>query len=95
MHIAMDALISRSDESTETELDDEIIVMAIETGKLYGMGDVAKDIWLAVEMPVKFGDLVDRLQQDYDVERQVCIDDLTTFLGHLEKSKLVRVTHCP
>ena len=46
--------ISRSEAYLDTQLDDESIVMQIESGNIYGMGETAKTIWDIIAQPISF-----------------------------------------
>lgn len=91
MSISPNATICREANVTETELGDEIIVLAVDSGKLFSMVDVAKDIWRATESPVVVTVVVDELLKSYDVERETCTNEVLAFIGTLVDGGLVRV----
>ncbi len=92
MKLSLDAKILRQINVTETELDDELIVLSVETGKLYSMEDVAKDIWRATVEPVTVGGIVEQLVGTYAVERETCAREVLDFVEHLAEGGLIRIS---
>ena len=81
----------RAQEILSTELDQETVLMSIDAGAYYGMGDTARSIWEKLATPITFSVLVDELVQEYDVPREACAADLQGFLAELEREGLLRV----
>ncbi len=88
MKIAPDALdptskIQRSPDVLITELDDEIVVLHVSSGKIIGMSDTSRRIWNALEQPISLDDLTDHLVEEYDVSRENCLSETKAFVASL------------
>jgi hypothetical protein len=81
----------RAQEILSTELDQETVLMSIDAGAYYGMGDTARSIWEKLATPITFSDLVDALVEEYEVPREACAADLQGFLAEIEREGLLRV----
>jgi hypothetical protein len=81
----------RAHEILSTELDQETVLMSIDAGAYYGLGDTARCIWEKLATPITFSALVDELAQEYEVPREACAADLQGFLAEMEREGLLRV----
>lgn len=83
--------IQRKPTYLETELDDEIIILQRETGLISSMADTGREIWARLSEPVRFGDLIDDLVDEFDVERDTCVAEVSRFLAELEKQDFIDI----
>ena len=83
--------IVRAQKLLATDLDEETILMSIERGAYYGMEQTARRIWELVETPRTVTDLCQRLAEEYDVEPEVCRQDVLAFLEELRAEGLIVV----
>ncbi len=88
MKIAPDALnptskIQRSPDVLITELDNEIVVLHVSSGKIIGMSDTSRRIWDALEHPSSLDDLTDQLVEEYDISREICLSETKAFVASL------------
>jgi hypothetical protein len=81
----------RTEQMISTELDQETVLMSIEAGAYYGLEATAQSIWQALETPLTFSALVERLTGEYEVTPEACAADLEPFLVALEQEGLLRV----
>lgn len=89
--IRADSVIQRTKNHLDTQLDDEVILMQIESGQIYGMAETAEVIWGQLSEPATFGQLIDHLVEQFDVDRGTCITEVSQFLFDLEKQKFVEI----
>jgi hypothetical protein len=77
-----------------SEMDGEIVMMSIENSEYYGLDPVASSIWKALAEPLTLGELVDRLLEEYEVDRNTCMADVEGFVQELlDKKVLLRADH--
>jgi len=81
----------RAHEILSTELDQETVLMSIDAGAYYGMGDTARSIWEKLATPMTFSALVDELVLEYEVPPEACAEDLQGFLAEMGREGLLRV----
>jgi len=72
-------------------MGDELAMMNLETGKYLVLDRIATVIWAQLEQPVMVGDLVDRLQARFEVDRARCERDVLTLLQQLSSKGMLHV----
>ena len=75
--------IQRSTNVLLTELDGEIVVMHLSSGKIIGMADTGRRVWDALEAPISLNDLTDQLIIEYSVDRETCFSETHGFVASL------------
>lgn len=68
------------DRFVETEIDDEIVVMDLESGNFFSLKDTALDIWRLVDGTRSPADIAAELANDYDIAESELADDVAAFL---------------
>ena len=89
--ISAHSLLRRTENHLETELDGEAVLMHIGSGDLYGFADTAKEIWEQLSAPMSFGNLIDHLIEQFEVDRDTCITEVSQFLFELEKQDIIEI----
>ncbi len=91
----LQCIVQRDPEIIAAEVDQDLIMVSIVKGSYYGISDVARAIWEAIEQPKKVFDLVDDLASAYHVDRSKCEEDTLLFLSDLLTERLVQVRDGP
>lgn len=73
----------------ETDVDDETIVVQLQTGDMYSLGGIARTIWKILDREGEQGALVDRLTKDHDAERETIARDLADFCREMRSAGLI------
>lgn len=89
MKIDLQTVIKKNTELLETDIDGEKVMMSLESGNYYGLDMIATRIWQLVEKPIKLGELINILLEEYDINREKCTQDVIEFLNHLENNRLL------
>lgn len=89
--ITIDSYVKRNNEVFASEIDEEVVMMNIGTGKYYGMDVVGSRIWELVKKKIQVKSLIDKLLEEYDVSEEECKNDVIEFLRQLESNNLVEV----
>jgi imidazolonepropionase-like amidohydrolase len=82
-------LIRRTASVLTAEIDKQIVMMDIESGRYLGLDDIGSVIWKRLETPRTLGDLVDSLVEDYDAERAVIAQDVRELLKEMATQGIV------
>ena len=77
------------------DADNDLIMVSIATGYYYGISNVAREIWDAIERPKKVSDLIHDLTSSYQIDRPSCEDQTLSFLKALLDEGLVQVKDGP
>lgn len=90
--IKTESYIKRNKEVFASEIDDEVVMMNVDTGKYYGMDTVGSRIWELIAEEIQVKEVINKLMEEYDVGEEQCEKDVLEFLNELYENKLVQVT---
>lgn len=89
--LTLNSIIQRDPEVITAEADQDLIMVSIATGHYYGLSDVAREIWEAIETPKRISDLVADLNASYQVDSNSCEEQTLSFLKALLDEHLLQV----
>lgn len=91
--LSLQTIVAPRTELLASELSDtEMVMMNIDKGFYYGLEEVAKTIWDALDQPRTAGELCDVVLASYaDAERAAVESDLFVFLRELLAEDLIHV----
>ena len=89
--LTLNSIIQRDPEIIAAEADQDLIMVSIASGCYYGLSDVAREIWDAIEHPKRVSDLVGGLAASYDVNPSLCEEQTLSFLEALLDEGLLQV----
>ena len=90
--IREESYVKRNNEVFASEIDDEVVMMNIDTGKYYGMDAIGSRIWELIADEIQVKELIGKLMEEYDVEEEQCRKDVLEFLNQLNANKLLQVS---
>ena len=61
----LDCIVQRDPDVIAAEADQDLVMVSLASGFYYGVSDVAREIWEAIEQPRKISDLIDNLVVTY------------------------------
>ena len=86
-----DDYVNRNSEVFASEIDDEVVMMHIKTGKYYGLDDIGSRIWELMENKIQVKTIIEQLLKEYNVDEQECEKDVLELLEQLESNNLIEV----
>ena len=89
--ISMDTTICRTKDVVASDIDGEVVMMSIENGAYYGIDSIGSRIWELIETPCKVSELIEKLLEEFEVDRPTCEKDVLKFLEELQKDKIILV----
>ena len=93
--MAENIIVSRRASLLASELDGELVGLNVDSGTCYGFNATATRIWALLEQPRSLSELRDTLLEEYDVDPETCLQQLTEMLGELEADGLVDLKASP
>jgi hypothetical protein len=93
--LKVDSIVQRDPDVIAAEADQDLVMVSIANGAYYGVSDVAREIWEAIEQPKKISDLIDDLSAKYKVDRSLCEQQTLSFLESLLTEHLLQVRDAP
>lgn len=71
------------------ELDNEGVLLNVETGVYFGLGEAEQEIWTLLTQGATEGEIFQTLADEYDVDPAQLSADLAAFLEALAKNDLI------
>jgi len=93
--LKLDSIVQRDTDVLAAEADQDLVMVSIANGAYYGVSDVAREIWEAIEHPKKVSDLINDLTASYNVDRALCEEQTLSFLKSLLAERLLQVRDGP
>ncbi|MBD2872156.1 lasso peptide biosynthesis PqqD family chaperone [Paenibacillus arenilitoris] len=89
--IALSGLVVQSQGYLVSEMNGEKVMLSIENGKYYNLGQIGGRVWELIESPASIQDVVDRLVTEYVIEPEECQRQVRRFLQQLKAEGLIQV----
>ncbi|MCI2255186.1 lasso peptide biosynthesis PqqD family chaperone [Domibacillus sp. PGB-M46] len=89
--ISLKLIVSQSAGNLVSDMDGEKVMLNIDKGKYYNLGQLGGVIWELVEQPMAVQELVSTLCSLYQVEQSECENQVIEFLEKLMQEGLIQV----
>lgn len=93
--LTLNSIVQRDPEVIAASADQDLVMVSIRSGHYYGVSEVAREIWEAIENPKRVSDLVGELAATYRVDLSLCEDETLSFLKDLLEEGLLQVKNAP
>lgn len=87
--ISISDTVIRKAETLSSHIDEDSVLMDIDSGSYFTTGSVGTFIWDNLESAVSVADLLQKLQQEFSVSADECTTDTVEFLNALQKKGLL------
>ena len=87
--MTMQKILVRKADIFAADMDGSTVMMNMETGMYYNLGEVGSRIWELLEQPIQVADLIEALTGEFDVSFDQCAKDTLPFLQRLLENKLI------
>lgn len=84
-------IIQKSDNSIESTIDGDIVLMNLDNNEYYSMDDIGSAIWNMLNEPRSINSLIEELMKQYKVDREVCAKDTMKFLEQLYDKGIIKI----
>ncbi|MEM9486950.1 MAG: PqqD family peptide modification chaperone [Cyanobacteria bacterium P01_F01_bin.116] len=91
LDISTTAVISTVPEQIASELGGEAVILNLATGIYYGLNEVGARVWELIQQPCTFDSIFHALLEEYEVDSDLCKQDLTKILVEMKEACLVEV----
>ena len=85
------SVVRRDPDVIAAEAGEDVVMVSIDKGQYYGVSEVAREIWRAIERPKMVSDLIADLVANYNVDRTLCEKETLLFLEQLMAEHLLQV----
>ena len=92
LDIPLPAIISIAPDQIASELGGEAVILNLATGMYYGLNEVGARVWELIQQPCTVDSILHSLLAEYDVQPDVCEQDLTKMLVDMKDACLIEVS---
>jgi len=90
IEIFADTVVSRGSEHVEAEMAGQTVMMSIRRGKYFAVEGTGQRIWELIAEPRPVGEIIERLLEEYDIDREACSREVEGFVAELLKNGLAQ-----
>ncbi|WP_431800732.1 lasso peptide biosynthesis PqqD family chaperone [Halobacillus andaensis] len=91
LELALNLLVSQAEGNIVSDMGNEKVMLSVENGKYYNLGEMGGVIWELIESPVTIAEVVESLLAQYEVGRAECEEQVTAFINKLSEEGLIEV----
>lgn len=74
----------------ETQLDDALIIMNVDSGTFHTLADSGLEIWGLIDGARTEGEIVGILSAKYEVDPEICAQEVAAFIGEVVEAGFVQ-----
>lgn len=90
---ALQDIVVATQGQISSDLAGEAVILDLTSGVYYGLNEVGATIWHLIQQPRTIQEVQQSLLQEYDVDPEVCTQDLLQLLQELQAAGLVNINH--
>jgi len=83
------SILVRSDQVLYSQIDGDVTMMSVESGKYYSLREVGARIWSLLERPTSPDQICNQLMMEYRVDRERCESEVMRVLRHMASEGVV------
>lgn len=91
MELTGDSVVVATTNMVAANIEDEVIILQLEKGHYFGLGQVGSRIWELLQSPITVGEIERQLVEEYDVGADQCHREVNQMLQDLLDEGLVEV----
>ncbi len=89
--IDMKTIIQKTDNSIESEIDGEIVLMNLDNNEYYSMDRIGSVIWNSMVEPITIENIISKLLETYNVTQEACEEGTMKFLSVLKDKGIITI----
>ncbi|WP_339147748.1 MULTISPECIES: lasso peptide biosynthesis PqqD family chaperone [unclassified Sutcliffiella] len=89
--LSQNQVISQVEGNIVSDMDGEKVMFSITNGKYYNLGEIGGVIWDLIENQSTLESIVQELMKQYDVDHELCENQVMTFMDMLYGEGLISV----
>ncbi|MFE4121375.1 lasso peptide biosynthesis PqqD family chaperone [Priestia sp. YIM B13486] len=84
-------VVIQSEGNIVSDMGNEKVMLNIENGKYYNLGEIGGDIWESISKPTQVNELVNHILKKYDVQTDKCEEEVISFLDNMYQENLIEL----
>ncbi|MBS4209173.1 lasso peptide biosynthesis PqqD family chaperone [Bacillus sp. FJAT-50079] len=91
--ILLNDIVSQREGHIVSDMGGEKVMLSIDNGKYYNLGETGGVIWDVIKEPVSVNKIITTLLSNYQIDQEECEEQVITFLLHLFEEGLIEITN--
>lgn len=91
MTLSSQSIVVASQAQVSSNLQEESVILDVQSGTYYGLNDVGASIWAIIQEPTTVASIQSAIISEYDVTPEACNQDVLDLLHQLMEIGLVRI----
>ncbi len=76
-------------EVIQSKIGDEVVMLDMDSGFYFGLNSVASVIWNHLKDGMDFNQLVEKLMEQFEVDRELCVHDTKELLNQMVEKGII------
>jgi hypothetical protein len=89
--INMESKITANDNVIWREVDEEAVILNIDTNNYYTLNKIGTEIWKNIKSNNKLGDIVKKVMNRYEVNEKRLLKDIEKLAAALQNEDLIKI----
>mgnify|MGYP001041033907 CR=1 FL=1 len=89
--ISLNSRVVQMDGNIVSDMDGEKVMLSIESGNYYNLGEIGGQIWDLMRTPLEINEVVANLLITYQVEKEECEQHVLSYIEQLNKEGLIQI----
>ncbi len=90
--ITIESRIAKNDEIVSGKIDDDLVMMSIQSGKYFLMNPTGGRIWELLDKPRTIAEISAILTGEYKIEPAACQKEVIGFIAQLASRKVITIS---
>lgn len=87
--LSLVSIIKTNKDVISSDMNGDIALLKIDDRSYYHMNKVGARIWNVIQEPKAIKDLIEIVENEYDIEKEQCKDDIINLLQELLNNELI------
>lgn len=93
--ITENSIIQKSKESLMSIVDNEAVILGIQSGKYIGLNEIGTEVWNRLSEPIRVSELIREFVDIYDEQEALIREHILDFLSSLADKSLLQTLDDP
>jgi hypothetical protein len=89
LNVMVSGAIMRADGFLVSDMGGEKVMMSIQSGKYYNLGQSGGVIWEHLAAATTVTEIVSKICEEYEIDREACLSQVSVFLQQLAEQGLI------
>lgn len=92
-NILLESKIAQMQGNIVSDMDGEKVMLNIENGNYYNLGELGGDIWGMMKKPIEVRSIIMKILSEYEVEESECEEQVISYVNKLYSEGLITVVN--